>query len=344
MATSVGTPFQGYGLGYTSAGRAKGDESQAALNLSAAQQNLARSADLQARWNLQQQQEAWDLKKKTAEASGKLAGDFLSAWTGAVGQTGAFYNQLISGITSQEGGLLSGAMGELNELTDYIGQEYETYKQTFGGTSEEFIGMARDEARMRRELGLELKDLSEADYEGVTGRAAADVGAQSEMARESDAREMMGLGIDPTSGKFGALTRRSYLDEAKNTAIAMNLARRGEKERISELKGMTMGMLDPTKTASVGLNLNAQGQNLLGLQGGLVKAGVDAKTSETKVLGDLASGYAQNVTKPFGEMAGYLVGKSGGLGLPDTIDMTPDQTGTFTAPDLSMSSFIDSRS
>ena len=296
--------------------------------LQTAQENLAHSADLQARWNLQQQQEAWDLKKKTAESSGKLATEFLSSWTSSIGQTGDFYKQMISGISS-ESGPMAGQMGRLNELTDMVGQEYQSYKDTYGDMTNEFLSDARAEASMRRQAGTELMQASQADLEGVSGRAAADVGAQSEMARQSNARTMMGLGVDPTSGKFGALTQRSYLDEAKNTAIAMNAARRGETERATGLKATTMGLLDPTKSAQVGINMNQQGQNLLNMQGGLAKAGVEAQTAQTKVLGDLASGYAQNVTQPYGEMAGYFLGASGGLGVTNQATGLPSQIASY---------------
>jgi len=318
----------GYGLGYVHSGNLIRPGGEKMTGLEAAQTNLARSADLQARWNLDQQQEAWDLKKKSAETSGKLAGQFLNQWSSSVAGMGDFYKQLVGGI-SGESGPMAGQMGKLNELTDMVGKEYQTYKSDYGDMSKEFLGNARDESRIRRDLGMQLKDMSDPEYANVTGRAAADVGAQSEMARQSSARQMQGMGIDPSSGRFGALNRQSYMDEARNTAVAMNLARRGEKERATNLKGQVLGMMDPSKSANIGLGLNKQGQNLLGIQGELAKAGVAAQTAQTKVLGDIGTSYAQNVTKPYGEMAGYFLGASGGQGLPSQIGNTGSQIASY---------------
>jgi len=47
---------------------------------------------------------------------------------------------------------------------------------------------------------------------------------------------MMGMGIDPTSGRFGALSRRSALDEARNKAAAMTRARQTETARATGLR------------------------------------------------------------------------------------------------------------
>lgn len=69
------------------------------------------------------------------------------------------------------------------------------------------------------------------DIGGAVGRAAADVTGQAEISRQSEARRMLGMGIDPTSGRFGALSRRSALDEARSKASAMTRARRTEMER-----------------------------------------------------------------------------------------------------------------
>lgn len=74
------------------------------------------------------------------------------------------------------------------------------------------------------------------DVEGAAGRAGADVAGQAEIARQSEARRVMGLGIDPTSGRFGALSRRSALDEARARAAAMTRARGTERERATGLR------------------------------------------------------------------------------------------------------------
>ena len=104
----------------------------------------------------------------------------------------------------------------------------------------------------------------------------------------------------------------------------MNLARRGEKERVTDLALKGMSVLDPSKTGGMALQITRTGADILGSRAGVAKAAADVSTAQTTALGDIArstgqiaSGYGAQVTQPFGEMAGYFLGRSGGLGLED---------------------------
>jgi len=273
------------------------------------------------RWQLKQQQEAWELKKQGAKQAGELAGKFLSAWSGAMGDVKGMYKASFSALTNLANQISSGATAgteDLDEISKMIQNEYQTFRADYGEAEKEFIGGAQEEAALRRGMATRLSELGTPDYEGEMGAAVADVRAQSEVARQSEMRRLLGMGIDPSSGRFGALSRKSYLDESRNTAIAMNLARRGEKERVSDLAIKGMGVLDPTKSGTLAMDIRRTGTSMLGQTADIAKARADIVTSRTKALSDIASttgsqagGYASNIMNPLGEMAGYYMGRAG---------------------------------
>lgn len=291
------------------------------------------------RWQLQQAQEAWEMKKESAKQAGELAGKFLQLWTGAMGDVQGMYKQAFSalgGITGQLAG--GGGVGPdtgLGEISKLIQQEYQNYRTEFGPAEQEFISGAREEAALRRGMATRLQELGKADYEGEMGRAVTDVRMQSEIARQSEARRLMGMGIDPSSGRFGALTRKSALDESRNAAIAMNLARRGEKERVAGIALQGMQVLDPSKMGALAIESRKTSTDLLGRTADIAKAEADIQVARTNALsniasttGNLASGYASAVTQPYSEMAGFYMGQAG-ANLP--VDAIPSPTTSYAA-------------
>ena len=259
-----------------------------------------------AEWALQQQKEAWELQKQSAQNTANLTQQFLSQWGVGMEKLGNLYDKILSGETG-------GAAGPLGELTDKIMQEYEDFKTEYQPMEREFFEAAREELGIRRDLAGQLQRLATPDYEGVAGTAMADVAGQSEMARQAAAREAMGYGIDPTSGKFGALTRKSYLDEARNRAIAANLARRGEKERVSGLTTEALGLIKPSETAGVGLGIQKGRTGLLTTAGELGKARADIQRSYADIVGN----YGEQMVQPYGEVGftllGHQLGQGGGV-------------------------------
>jgi hypothetical protein len=280
-------------------GSATGEQKMKAVNIDMA--NIAKQRALQ---QGQIEKESWDLKKKMAEQSGSLASQFLSAWMGGVSEIG----DILKG--GAEGTAMGGVMGMMQDISNKIGQEYESYKADFGGAEKDFIGQAREEAGARREMVGQVTDLATPDLEGAAGRAGADVAGQSAMARESMQREAMGLGVDPSSGRFGALQKKSFVDEARNRSIAMNVARRGEKERVGNLAVSALSKLDPNVSGRMALGIREQGTKMLGQQADVAKG-----------IGDVATQYSKNVMQPYAQMAGYFMGQGGTSGVSTNINL-----------------------
>jgi hypothetical protein len=253
-------------------------------------------------WALQREQEAWQLQKQSAQATAQLTQQFLNQWGVGMQNLTDLYDRVLSG---------EGASGQLGDLSSRIMDELNEFQETYAPMEREFFEQARDDLRARSEMTGQLRDLTRADYEGVAGRARADVAGQSEMARQSAAREAMSMGLDPTSGKFGALTKKSYLDEARNTAIAMNIARRGEKERVAGLTGQAIELIDPRIAAEIGQGLQESRTGMIGNITDIARAQADIESSRANIL----NSYAQNVVSPYGQVGFSLLGNQIGQGM-----------------------------
>lgn len=292
-------------------GQREAREAQSSLLQS--QTNLAGTAASQAKWDLQLSKEQWAFQKKQSAAAGEFASKFMGEWSNAMKDMKGMYGKTFDSLFGGKGGTgaIGGQVGKLNELGDLMTQEYKDYRTRWGGTEKEFMDQAMGEGRARGEALGELKEYAKTDYEGVTGRAAADVAGQSEMKRQGAAREQMGYGIDPSAGKFGALTRRSYLDEARDTAISMNVARRGEKERAAGVNLDIARTADPNVSGNLALGISRGGQDLARTAANVYGTGAQALTARTQALTNLTDSYGRNVTQPYGEMAGYFMGAGG---------------------------------
>jgi len=253
-------------------------------------------------WAFGAQKEAWELQKKQAGVTAELTKQFLSQW--GVGMEGLkdLYSQILGG----DGGT-AGAVGDLSKK---VLEEYESFKTEYAPMQKQFFEQAGEELGVRKEMIGQLRGLAIPDYEGAAGRARGDVAGQSEMARQAESRRLMSLGLDPTSGKFGALTKKSYLDEARNTAIAMNLARRGEKERITGITGQAIELADPRIASSIGLGLQEQQTGMLKTTADLARSQADIEASRAGVV----SSYARDVVSPYGQVGFTLLGQQIGQG------------------------------
>lgn len=286
---------------------------EAESSLLSSEVNLADTAVEGARWDIQLSKEQWDWQKKQAAGASSFATKFMGEWSSAMKGLKDVYGKTFDAIFGGggDGGAIGGQVGKLNELGDLMTQEYKDYRERWGDTEQTFMEQAEFEGKARGEAIGTMQDLARPDYEGATGRAAADVKGQSEVARQNAAREMMGYGVDPSAGKFGALTRKSYLDEARNTAIAMNVARRGEKERTSKAQLDIANVADPRVSGSLALGISEGGRGMARTAADVYGAGAQALTAQTQALSNLTSSYGQNVVSPMGEMAGYAMGMGG---------------------------------
>ena len=285
------------------------------------QNQMARTANKTASWQLSQAQEAWDLKKTAAKNSTALASQFLSAWSGSIASSKGVLESLMNSLSSGSSIAANNPFAkQLTDISNMIGEQYKQYQADTGVTQEAMFTGAREEAGARRGSIQAINAMMTPDYAGVEGRAAADVRTQSETQQQAEAKRQMAMGIDPSSGRFGALSKKGVLDTAKNTAVAMNVARRGEKERVGNLAVTSLQNLDPSKMGTMGVNLARGGVDLLKTQGdvagaaaGAYTSGMQAETARTQAIGNLASAYNTSVTQPMGEMAGYFLGKSAAI-------------------------------
>ncbi|MCH8505070.1 MAG: hypothetical protein LAT50_12185, partial [Ectothiorhodospiraceae bacterium] len=74
----------------------------------------------------------------------------------------------------------------------------------------------------------------QADYQGVTDRATADIVQAFDRARQDQARRDAAYGIDPSSGRATAADRQMGLQQATATAGVVNHAREAERQRANE--------------------------------------------------------------------------------------------------------------
>ena len=322
---------QAGGLDY---GTQRGFENVQLNRQNKAKSDLAETAAAQARFDLEQQREAWELKKQSATAGSELASKFLSEWStalkdvkGIFGDASTFMKDAMKSLTG--GGTGSSSSG-FDQVMSQLKNSYQDYQQNYAPAANQFIQAGLQEQAMRTGAIGRLEQYATPDYAGVRGRAAADVSGQSELERAAMERKLLSMGIDPSSGKFGALTRKSYLDQARNTAIAMNLAARGEKERAAAVTAQEASLLNPAATAGVGLNIANRGSAILGQQAALETAKINAETAKAGTIGNLATGmgtlatgYAKSVMEPTAEMAGfYAAGGGGAITSPSTTGTT----------------------
>lgn len=276
-------------------------------------------------WALKQAQEAWNLQKSQADASGKLAAQFLDAWGGSVnelkgmfGDIGKVINSLVTGNAMTGGGAYAG----ITDLANQMKAEYDQYKAEYAPIEKEFMSHARDLAQGQKNILAELAEGGPgrfADIEGAASRAGKDVSLIAETQNQAKARELMSMGIDPSSGKFGALTRKSAVDLAGETARAMNIARQTEKSAGIERGLAVASAMDPHGYVKTAMGIREQGSELLKGAGALQKAAAEARSSEISSManlantyGNLASNYSSAIVKPYSEMAGYFTGLAGG--------------------------------
>lgn len=237
-------------------------------------------------------------KKSTSAGSGgsssNMTNEFLSKW-------GEMNKQALDTLTKTLEGAFSGdsqASSVFGDLIGNIQNQISYFDENYGGYAKQALDTTIQDLETRRGLITNLTDMARPDYAGVSGRAAADVAAQHELAREDMALNAMSYGVDPTSGKFGELSKKSFLAEARDKVEAMNKARMGEKNRSAGLTAEALQAINPAISASIASDLMNQKSNLLGLQtnvaGALTnaeKAKADTAIAVANAVGDIGSQY-----------------------------------------------------
>jgi len=234
---------------------------------------------------------------------------------------------------------MKGYLGTITDLQKTMTDNYTSYQTQFAPTEQEFLKGAREEMGARREVTGRLLKEGEARPEDAAMRAGTDVKLQAEIGQRESARELMSMGVDPSGGRFGALSRKSAIQTAGEQAKAMNTARITERNRATQVNLATAAQLRPEQLAATATNIRGEGTKMLGATADIARAGADivgkqqaidlARLQGLTQLGTaqagLASQYAQGVVQPFGELAGYYLGKAGGT-------INPAGISTSTAP------------
>jgi len=96
-------------------------------------------------------------------------------------------------------------------------QRWNHYRDTYGDLEQMMVADAMEGVK--------------GDFTGVADRAASDVESAYASQADRQERQMMALGIDPSSGRFVSADRRMGLDLARTSALAQNTARTNEKRR-----------------------------------------------------------------------------------------------------------------
>lgn len=235
---------------------------------------------------------------KNQAAASQMTNEFLAKW-------GDMNQKALEVLTSSLSGSLTGGNagggGVYADLINDIKGQISSFDTNYGDMTKRAFDSSMSDIEARRGITTDLTNMAQTDYEGVSGRAAADVGAQSEIARGDMAREAMSYGIDPSAGKFGALQKKSYLGEARNKVEAMNKARASEKERSAGLKVTAAQLIDPSASAGIATNLMNQKGKLYDTQ----ISAANAMSTAEKAKSDTALGVA-NTIKDIGEQYGSL--------------------------------------
>ena len=223
--------------------------------------------------------------------AGGNADQFLQAWNQTLQASQGVYNRALDAYEGTYDWMKDAgeAAGRLGDLAGQVETEYQQFRTDFAGLEGDFRGAAEGELGARGRMGKQLEGLATADYEGAAGRAMADVTQQSEIGRQAEARRLQGLGIDPTSQRGRAMMEKGRATEAGQKATAANIARRGEKERVTGATATAMSMFDPNAMAQMAMGIRGAGTQLLQTSAGL-------RGAETQALGQLAGTQAQVAT------------------------------------------------
>jgi hypothetical protein len=252
-----------------------------------------------------------------AKSAAPLAKEYMNKWNKALSSTQGMFNKAMQSVDAGWAAIkdMQDNKVDFSKITADLESEWENVKGKFGGLSDQAIEMAGEEMTQRRELGRQMSQLAQPDYEGAAGRAMADVARQAEIGKQAEARRLSSLGIDPTSGRGRSAMNTIQGQEALSKATAATQARRGEKERVTGVTGQAMSLIDPSKTARVATDIQGLKSELLGQRVGVGEAQVrqgqgiaGAIGAMSGAAGSIARGMGESVTAPLGEAAGVYSG------------------------------------
>lgn len=159
-------------------------------------------------------------------------------------------------------------------------------------------------------LGLQRKaqdaaDLySSDDYQNkLAGQGMADVEQGAAAARAGSVRDLTRMGLDPSSGRFAAMTAGTNMNVAAAKAQAANMARTAAKQLGWNLQDRAAGMLTGASsglTSSIGTGAGFGASGL-----GLVNTGLQGMNMGFNDMGRMAGSLGQNAAGMYGAQAGF---------------------------------------
>jgi len=257
-----------------------------------------------------------EVSKEAAEMSKK----YLGEWNAGLEKAGGMYNAAITEIGKAQGTVADAyadVSKNMGDMSADLATEWNSMKEQWGGIQSDLVGSAQGDITDRNALKRQFMDLTRSDEEGASGRAMADVAAQSEAGRQAEAMRLSGLGIDPTSGRTRSMMTMDRNAEALNKAMAGNKARLAEKDRVAGLTAKGLELIDPTKSVDAASRIQGMSNDLLATRSNLEvnrgnTMGNLAMTSGklAGMQGDLAGSYASNIVAPKGELGAAQLGVS----------------------------------
>ena len=260
---------------------------------------------------LQQAQQDQDLKKQQAATAAQYAQQFLSQWNQSAAETKGIFNTAMATTEEMQPYIdkMSAYGDDINELIASARSDLDTYRQNYSPLESEAIETTRQALGAQRGMMTQLQELSQADYQGVTGRAKADVTQESERGRRAEARRLQGVGLDPSSGRYRGSMRSSQVNEALNKVLASNVARMNEKNRVAGVVQGGLSVVDPSRMGgNIAGQIQAGGMAYNQFIGGLAQTGAGiqqsatgAKLGQAGIQRDLAIGYGDTMMDQYGE-------------------------------------------
>jgi len=277
-----------------------------------------------------------ELKRQQGEVASEWAIRFLGEWNKNRESLTGMVNTAFSDVDKAWESIQTGKdwLSDLEGHKELVGKEYQSYKEAYAPLEAEAQRTQMEALGTQRGLMGRIRELSEADYEGVSGRAKADVGSEAERSRRAEERRLQGMGISPESGRSRAAMSRGYVDEALSKVMAANRARSMEKERVGQMATTGLSVIRPEQAGAISSGIRGQGLDYLkeitnisgmGLGGATDLARAGGELARTR--GGIADIYGRHIVRPMGEagmtfagtaMAGspaHMAGQSGGTGV-----------------------------
>jgi len=246
------------------------------------------------------------------------AKQFLSQWNQKAAETKGIFNTAMASIQDLQPYIdkVSAYGNDINELIASAQSDLGAYRAKYTPLETEAIETSMMALGAQRGMMGQLQELSKADYQGVSGRAKADVSLEMDRARRAEGRNLQSFGLDPTSGRYRGSMRSSQINESLNKVLAANFARLAEKNRVAGVVQGGLQVVDPSKMGGdISKQISSGGIDYSRLIGGLAETGagiqktaVEAKTAGIRAGTDLASSYSRSLMEPNIEGFGAMLG------------------------------------